>query len=336
MIVVIDLCHNRDAASRPLKGKKLTETLAPTPEGLATAARLLAAGELVAFPTETVYGLGGDARSDMAVARIFDAKGRPRFNPLIVHLPDQEAAREIAVFNDLAERVASAFWPGPLTLVLPLRPSARLSPLVTADLPSVAVRVPEHPTAQALLRHFGGSVAAPSANPSGKVSPTRAEHVMSGLGGRIAAIVDGGVCAVGVESTILGLTGDPVLLRPGGIPAEALEACLGFPLTIAPETEKPTAPGQLASHYAPQAAVRLNATAPEPGEFWLGFGPDAREADLNLSPVGDLVAAAANLFHYLRQADARATTSIAVSPIPEKGLGRAINDRLRRAAAPRM
>ena len=319
----------------PHQGGKLTKTLAPTPEGLASAAHLLSSGELVAFPTETVYGLGGDARSDIAVARIFDAKGRPRFNPLIVHLPDLAAARDIALFDDLAERMAAAFWPGPLTLVLPLRPSARLSPLVTADLPVVALRVPEHPTAQALLRHFGGPLAAPSANLSGKVSPTRAEHVMAGLNRRIAAVIDGGTCAVGIESTILGLTEDPVLLRPGGIPAEALEACLGFPLADAPNCERPAAPGQLASHYAPRAAVRLNAAAPEPGEFWLGFGAGARDADLNLSPTGDLVAAAANLFHYLRQADDRATGCIAVSPIPEKGLGRAINDRLRRAAAPR-
>ncbi len=313
----------------------MTETLAPTDAGLARAAALLAEGELVAFPTETVYGLGGDARSDMAVARIFEAKGRPRFNPLIVHLPDLEAARSVGVFDDLAERVASAFWPGPLTLVVPLRPSARLSPLVTADLPSVAIRVPEHPVAQRLLRAFGGPVAAPSANPSGKISPTRADHVLSGLDGKIAAVVDGGACAVGLESTILGLVGEPAILRPGGIPAEALEACLGRPLPSGGDNAKPTAPGQLLSHYAPAAPVRLNADKPEPGEFWLGFGPEAAGADLNLSETGDLVEAAANLFHFLRQADASATGPIAVSPIPEKGLGRAINDRLRRAAAPR-
>lgn len=313
----------------------MTEILAPSDTGLARAAALLAEGELVAFPTETVYGLGGDARSDTAVARIFEAKGRPRFNPLIVHLPDLEAARGIAVFDDLAERVASAFWPGPLTLVLPLHPSARLSPLVTADLPSVAIRVPEHPVAQNLLKKFGGPVAAPSANPSGKVSPTRAGHVLSGLNGRIAAVVDGGACAVGLESSILGLVGEPAILRPGGIPAEALEACLGHPLASGGDSAKPSAPGQLLSHYAPAAPVKLNVAKIEPGEFWLGFGPEAAKADLNLSETGDLVEAAANLFHYLREADANATGPIAVSPIPEKGLGRAINDRLRRAAAPR-
>ena len=252
-----------------------------------------------------------------------------------MHLPDLGAARSVGVFDDLAERVASAFWPGPLTLVLPLRPSARLSPLVTADLPTVAIRVPEHPVAQRLLRAFGGPVAAPSANPSGKVSPTRADHVLAGLNGKIAAVVNGGACSVGLESTILGLVGVPAILRPGGIPAEALEACLDRPLATGGDSAKPTAPGQLLSHYAPAAPVRLNVKQPEPGEFWLGFGPEASEADLNLSERGDLVEAAANLFHYLREADARAKGPIAVSPIPEKGLGRAINDRLRRAAAPR-
>ena len=313
----------------------MTDLLNPTETGLETAARLLSSGALVAFPTETVYGLGGDARSDIAVARIFEAKGRPRFNPLIVHVADLEAARAIAVFDDRAERVASAFWPGPLTLVLPLRPSARLSPLVTADLPSVAVRVPAHPVAQGLLRAFGGPLAAPSANPSGRVSPTRAEHVMAGLSGRIAAVVDGGACAVGIESTILGLTDGAVLLRPGGIPAEALEDCLGQRLVAGGDAARPNAPGQLASHYAPSAPVWLDVATPEPGAFWLGFGPEALAADLNLSPSGDLVEAAANLFHYLREADSRATGPICVSPIPDRGLGRAINDRLRRAAAPR-
>ncbi|WP_343116545.1 L-threonylcarbamoyladenylate synthase [Ostreiculturibacter nitratireducens] len=314
-----------------------TRLLPPDREGLAEAARLLAEGRLVAFPTETVYGLGGDARNDRAVAAVFDAKGRPRFNPLIVHLPSLEAARKIAVFDATAERLASAFWPGPLTLVLPVRPEAGLSPLVTAGLDTVAVRVPAHPVARALLEAFGGPLAGPSANPSGKVSPTRPAHVLSGLSGRIAAVVDGGDCAVGVESTIVGLAEGPVLLRPGGIPAEAIEACLGGPLPTGGHAEKPSAPGQLASHYAPSARVRLGADTPKQGEVWLGFGHDALEADLNLSPTGDLVEAAANLFHYLREADALAGEggAIAVSPIPEKGLGRAINDRLRRAAAPR-
>lgn len=312
-----------------------TEMISPDPEGLARAAALLRAAELVAFPTETVYGLGGDARSDLAVARIFDAKGRPRFNPLIVHVPDLAAARCVAVFDARAEAVAAAFWPGPLTLVLPLRADAGLSPLVTADLPSVAVRVPAHPVAQALLRAFGGPLAAPSANPSGRVSPTRAAHVLEGLAGRIAAIVDGGACAVGVESTILGLAGErPELLRPGGIAVEDLEAVLGQHLPIGGSAAKPNAPGQLASHYAPSAPVRLGAVTAGPDELLIGFGPG--DAPLNLSPKGDLVEAAANLFHLLREADRLAAgRRIAVAPIPETGLGRAINDRLRRAAAPR-
>ncbi len=311
-----------------------TETLMPTPDGFARAARILGAQGLVAFPTETVYGLGGDARSDLAVARIFEAKGRPRFNPLIVHVPDLAAAEEYAVFDAQALAVAAAFWPGPLTLVLPVRTDAGLSPLVTADLATVAIRIPAHPVAQALLRAFGGPLAAPSANPSGRVSPTRAGHVLDGLSGRIAAVLDGGACAVGIESTILGLVGAPALLRPGGIPVEALEAMLG-PLPIGGNAEKPNAPGQLASHYAPGAALRLNAVAPTAGEVYLGFGPGA--ADLNLSAMGDLVEAAANLFHLLRKADILAGPQgkIAIAPIRDTGLGRAINDRLRRAAAPR-
>ena len=313
-----------------------TRLLPATPEGLTDAATLLAAGELVAFPTETVYGLGGDARSDIACARIFAAKGRPQFNPLIVHVPDLAAARVFAEVGEAAERLSAAFWPGPLTLVLPLREGSGLSPLVTAGLGTVAVRVPAHPLAQALLRAFGGPLAAPSANPSGKVSPTRAAHVMAGLAGRIAAVIDGGDCAVGVESTILGLAGEPTLLRPGGLPVEALEACLGMALATGGDAAKPSAPGQLASHYAPGAALRLEVTAPEPGDVWIGFGPCANAA-LTLSETGDLVEAAANLFHLLREADALAGPGgrIAVAPVPERGLGRAMNDRLRRAAAPR-
>ncbi|MDZ4311991.1 MAG: L-threonylcarbamoyladenylate synthase [Cypionkella sp.] len=311
-----------------------TQTLTATPEGLARAAQILSGQGLVAFPTETVYGLGGDARSDLAVARIFDAKGRPRFNPLIVHVPDLTAARTYAVFDARAEAVAAAFWPGPLTLVLPLRQDSGLSPLVTADLESVAIRIPAHPVAQALLRSFGGPLAAPSANPSGRVSPTRAVHVLEGLAGRIDAVLDGGACAVGVESTILGLIGEPALLRPGGIAVERLEAMLG-PLPTGGDAKKPNAPGQLASHYAPGAPVRLNAETALPGEVRLGFGAGA--SDLNLSPSGNLIEAAANLFHLLREADhlAQPGQRIAIAPIPEQGLGRAINDRLRRAAAPR-
>ena len=312
-----------------------TETLPADDAGIARAAALLREGRLVAFPTETVYGLGGDATDDHAVATIFQAKGRPRFNPLIVHLPGLEEAARIAVFDDRARAVAGAFWPGPLTLVLPLREGAGISPLVTAGLPTVAIRVPAHPVARALFRATGRPVAAPSANPSGRVSPTRAAHVLDGLAGRIAAVVDGGACAVGVESTILGLDGAPRLLRPGGIPAEALEAALGQPLAAGGSATAPNAPGQLASHYAPGALVRLNARAAETGEILVGFGPV--KGDLTLSAGGDLVEAAANLFHILREADLLAGPQgrIAFAPVPGQGLGRAINDRLTRAAAPR-
>jgi L-threonylcarbamoyladenylate synthase len=309
-----------------------TERLSPDAAGVARAADILRAGGLVAFPTETVYGLGGDARSDMAAARIFEAKGRPRFNPLIAHVPSADAARRIARFTAQAERLAAAFWPGPLTLVLPLREDAGIAPLVTAGLPTVAVRVPAHPLAQRLLQAAHGPLAAPSANPSGKLSPTRAEDVLAGLGGRIEAVLDGGPCPVGVESTIVGLDGPPRLLRPGGLPAEAIADCLGAPLLPPEAGGAVTAPGMLASHYAPEAALRLGATEAAPGELLLGFGPVA--GDLSLSPSGDLREAAANLFHHLRALDARGAR-IAVAPIPEHGLGRAINDRLARAAAPR-
>ncbi|WP_435530777.1 L-threonylcarbamoyladenylate synthase [Pseudotabrizicola formosa] len=308
----------------------------PSEEGLARAADILRAGGLVAMPTETVYGLAGDARNNLAVARIFAAKARPRFNPLIAHVTGVEMAETLAVFDDRARAVAAAFWPGALTLVLPLRADAGLSPLVTARLDTVAIRCPAHAVAQALLKAFGGPLAAPSANPSGRVSPTRADHVRQGLAGRIEAVLDGGPCAVGIESTILGLDGAPVLLRPGGIPVEALEAMLG-PIVTGGDAHKPNAPGQLASHYAPEAGVRLGVTGPMPGEVWVGFGPGCAGADLSLSPVGDLVEAAATLFQALREADDLAGPGgrIAFAPVPESGLGRAINDRLRRAAAPR-
>ena len=312
-----------------------TEILPADDAGVAQAANLIRAGRLVAFPTETVYGLGGDATDDRAVAMIFAAKGRPRFNPLIVHLPGLDEAATVAVFDDRARAIASAFWPGPLTLVLPLRDGAGVSPLVTAGLATVAIRVPAHPLARALLRAVGRPVAAPSANPSGRVSPTRAAHVVDGLSGRIAAVLDGGACAVGVESTILGLDGEPRLLRPGGIPAEALEAALRAPLRTGGDAARPNAPGQLVSHYAPGAAVRLNARAAETGEILVGFGPV--KGDLTLSAAGDMVEAAANLFHVLREADGLAGPQgrIAFAPVPDHGLGRAINDRLTRAAAPR-
>jgi len=313
-----------------------TQYLDATSDGIAAAAVILRAGGLVGFPTETVYGLGADARNDHAVARIFEAKGRPHFNPLIVHVPDLATAQTYAVFNDQALALAAAFWPGPLTLVLPLRGDAGLSPLVTAGLETVAIRIPAHATARALLQALGGPLAAPSANPSGRISPTRADHVLTGLAGRIEAVVDGGPCSVGVESTIVGLDGPPQLLRPGGIPQEALEAALGAPLAIGGDANKPNAPGQLASHYAPNARVRLNVTIPHADEVWVGYGPDCPAAALTLSATGDLVQAAAALFHMLRRADDLAGQgAIAFAPIPETGLGRAINDRLRRAAAPR-
>ena len=310
-----------------------TEVLQAGTAGYGRAAAIWRAGGLVAFPTETVYGLGADARDDLAVARIFEAKGRPRFNPLIVHVESAARAREYVAWSDMAEIVASAFWPGPLTLVLPFREGSGLSPLVTSDLPTLAIRVPAHPVAHALLTEFGGPVAAPSANPSGRISPTEAAHVMTGLAGRIEAVVDGGACPVGVESTILGLAGDPVLLRPGGVPVEALEAALGQPVARRAEDAALSAPGQMRSHYAPGAKVRLEAEAPRSGEVMLGFG--SVEADLNLSRAGDLTEAAAHLFHHLHALDAMGAEGIAVSPIPETGLGRAINDRLRRAAAPK-
>lgn len=313
----------------------MTRTLAPDDAGIAEAARLLAVGELVAFPTETVYGLGGDARSDQAVARIYEAKGRPSFNPLIVHLPDLVAVEKIAYVGPKARMLAQAFWPGPLTLVLPLRQGAGISPLVTAGLETVAVRVPEHALAQRLLRAFLGPLAAPSANPSGRVSPTRASHVLEGLTGRIAAVLDGGACAVGLESTIILADPEPVLLRPGGLPVEVLEAALGGRLALGGDAGKPTSPGQLVSHYAPAAALRLEATEARPGEVLVGFGPV--KGTLSLSESGDLVEAAASLFQALRSADRLAGPGgrIAFAPVPETGLGRAINDRLRRAAAPR-
>jgi len=315
----------------------MTDRLPPDESGLDRAAALLRSGALIAFPTETVYGLGGDARNGDAVAAIYAAKGRPSFNPLIVHVADLDAARRLAKVGPEAERLAQAFWPGPLTLVLPLRPDAGLSPLVTAGLPTVAIRLPAHPLARQLIAAFGGPLAAPSANPSGKVSPTRADHVMAGLAGRIAAVLDGGPCPVGVESTILALSPRPSLLRAGGLTVEDIEAVLGMPLTLpASDPDRPTAPGQLASHYAPAARLRLNAVAPEPGEVFLGFGPGG--GDFSLSPSGDLAEAAAALFHLLREADriAGPAGAIAVAPIPDRGLGRAINDRLARAAAPRV
>jgi L-threonylcarbamoyladenylate synthase len=314
----------------------MTEVLSPDATGLARAATLLSQGALVAIPTETVYGLAGDARSDQAVAAIYTAKGRPAFNPLIVHLARADQAALYAQVSDQAQALMAAFWPGPLTLVLPLRQGAGLSPLVTAGLNSVALRQPAHPLAHDLLTAFDGPLAAPSANPSGRVSSTTAAHVLDGLSGRIAAVLDGGACPVGVESTILGLAdGVPRLLRPGGLSVEDIEAVLGQPLAGAGQGI--TAPGQLASHYAPGAGVVLNAVERPKGAVWVGFGPTSVGADLNLSPTADLTEAACNLFDMLRKADALAGPGgqIAFAPVPRDGLGLAINDRLQRAAAPR-
>ncbi|SFL47689.1 L-threonylcarbamoyladenylate synthase [Shimia aestuarii] len=311
-----------------------TQRLLSDETGFDHACTILQNGGLVAFPTETVYGLGADARNDHAVARIFEAKSRPRFNPLIVHVADIATAKRFVIWNDTADRLAAAFWPGPLTLVLPLAPDGGLSPLVTAELPTLAIRVPEHPVARTLLKRFGGPVAAPSANPSGRISPTTAGHVADGLSGRIDAILDGGACDVGVESTILGLWDVPILLRQGGLPQEAIEAALGAAVATHQSGDPLTAPGQMTSHYAPGAHIRLNATTLGAGEILLGFGK-VDNATLNLSPSGDLTEAAANLFHFLHRLDAENPETIAVSPIPNHGLGRAINDRLARAAAPR-
>lgn len=312
----------------------VTRRLSADPAGIAEAAALLRDGRLVAFPTETVYGLGAEAGNGWAVAGIYAAKGRPSFNPLIVHLPDAEAADRFAEVSAPAHELMAAFWPGPLTLVLPLRADAPLSPLVTAGLSTVALRTPAHPVARALLAAVGRPLAAPSANPSGRVSPTTAGHVLAGLSGRIDAVLDGGSCPVGLESTILALDGGgPRLLRAGGLPVEALEEALGEPLARDTDPIRVAAPGQIASHYAPRGRLRLNALAPEPGETMLGFGDVP--GDLTLSASGDLREAAANLFGCLHALDAWGAERIAVAPVPDRGLGRAINDRLRRAAAPR-
>ncbi|MFO1058021.1 MAG: L-threonylcarbamoyladenylate synthase [Dongiaceae bacterium] len=314
--------------------------LPPTPENLAAAAAALAAGRLVAFPTETVYGLGASAVDERAVAGLYAAKRRPRFNPLIVHVADAGAAAALVAFDRRAERLAAAFWPGPLTLVLPRRPGCPVSLLAGAGLDSLAIRVPAHPVALALLGAFGGPLVAPSANRSGRVSPTRAAHVADDFADEegvaaVAMILDGGACPIGVESTVLDLTGpEPPLLRPGGLAAERLADIVG-PLAAAEPGPAPRGPGQLASHYAPRLPVRLDAAAAAPGELLLGFGPAAPADAANLSPAGDLAEAAANLFVLLRRLDRPGFAGIAVMPVPDAGLGAAINDRLRRAAAPR-
>ncbi|HLY58026.1 MAG TPA: L-threonylcarbamoyladenylate synthase [Stellaceae bacterium] len=310
------------------------------PRQIFEAAERLRNGELVAFPTETVYGLGGDATDDRAVARIFAAKGRPRFNPLIVHLPDREAAGRLGEFTADARRLADLYWPGPLTLVLKRTPDCRASLLVSAGLDSIAVRVPAHPLAQTLLRAAGRPIAAPSANRSGRISPTTAEHVRSELGRAVSMILDGGPCRLGIESTVVDLSGPvPRLLRPGGVAQAALEAVLG-PLELGERVDEGVArasPGLSASHYAPLLPVRLDAVDRRPGEAFVAFGPPPAgiEPDVQLSAKADLTEAAAKLFATLRAFDRKPFTTIAVMAIPETGLGAAINDRLRRAAAPR-
>lgn len=310
------------------------------PEQIASAAQVLRDGGLVAFPTETVYGLGADATSNEAVAGIYAAKGRPSFNPLIAHVPDLASAQIHGCFNEDAIALARAFWPGPLTLVVPAQPDCKVSLLARAGLDTLALRAPDHPVAQALLRAAAIPVAAPSANRSGCVSPTTAAHVLADLGDRIDMVIDGGACAVGVESTIIACIDDNVrLLRPGGVSRAAIEAVLGRALSrVDAADHAPLSPGLLASHYAPRARVRLNATHVSGGEAALDFG--GRLADhaglrLDLSPGGDLREAAAHVFAYLRQLDAQNVAAIAVAPIPMAGLGEAINDRLNRAAAPR-
>jgi L-threonylcarbamoyladenylate synthase len=318
------------------------------PATIERARSALSAGRLVAFPTETVYGLGADAANDRAVAKLYAAKERPSFNPLIAHVADLAAARRLAQFDAEALKLAEAFWPGPLTLVLPKLRGCPVGQLATSGLDTIAVRAPNHPVARDILAAFGKPVVAPSANRSGRVSPTSAKHVQADLAGRIDLIVDGGASPLGLESTILACRGRTVLLRPGAVPRETIARFLGHDIAIATTWTdaadgggRPVAPGMLVSHYAPRAALRMNATTVAPGEALLAFGAtlpqDAGNArmSLNLSAGGELVEAAANLFNYLRELDGAGVDSIAVMPIPGEGLGEAINDRLRHAAAPR-
>ncbi len=323
------------------------EIVPPSYDALERAAELLRAGDLVAFPTETVYGLGADAANERAIEAIFAAKGRPRFNPLIVHVPDLEMAETIAVFDDRARVLGQCLWSGPFTVVLPRRADAPVSPLVSCGLDTVAVRVPAHRVARALLKEFGGAIAAPSANRSGAVSPTTPMHVATELGDRVAMILAGGRCEVGLESTIVDMSCTPPrLLRPGRVSRREIEGLIG-PIwapeeatgCIGTEMNAPASPGQLVSHYAPRLPVRLNAVTVGPTEALLAFGPDrfirGGATRLNLSPEGDLLEAASNLYSMLRRLDQPDYAAIAVMTIPERSIGIAINDRLRRAAAPR-
>jgi L-threonylcarbamoyladenylate synthase len=316
-----------------------------TPEAVVEAVRCLNAGGLVAFPTETVYGLGADATNARAVACLYEAKGRPAFNPLIAHVHDAAAACDLGKLDPVAVRLAEVFWPGPLTLVVPRQPTCPVSELATAGLKTIAVRIPAHVVARDLLAKFKKPIVAPSANRSGHVSPTVAQHVLSDLRGRIDLLLDGGASPVGLESTIVACIGEPKLLRPGGLPRTDIERVLGHSLADNPPSadagdEAPIAPGQLASHYAPRTPLRLNANRVRAGEALLAFGEplalgsDSARGLRNLSPGADTIEAAANLFSYLRALDALGASAIAVMPIPQTGLGEAINDRLQRAAAP--
>ena len=305
-------------------------------DDIAAAAQALREGKLVAFPTETVYGLGADATDDKAVARVYAAKGRPSFNPLIAHVPDLESAFALGQFSPEAKAMAQAFWPGPLSLVVPRAPSCPVSLLASAGLDSIAIRVPSHPVALGLLKAAGRPVVAPSANPSGKISPTTAEHVRRHMKDKLAMVLDGGRCRVGVESSVVSfMEGAPKLLRQGGIPRTDIEKVLGHAIAVESHSARPHAPGQLLSHYAPHAELRLNADAPRAGEAYLGFGTLHAHGPWTLSATGDLVEAAASLFRLLHEIDATGVQRIAVAPIPHHGLGEAINDRLLRAAAPR-
>jgi L-threonylcarbamoyladenylate synthase len=320
-----------------------TRVMTVTPKAIAEAVRCLKAGGLVAFPTETVYGLGADATNSRAIAGLYEAKGRPAFNPLIAHVYDVAAAGELGKLDPVATRLAEVFWPGPLTLVVPRQPGCPVAELATAGLVTIALRVPAQAVARDLLAAFDGPIVAPSANRSGHVSPTTAQHVLSDLRGRIDLLLDGGPSPVGLESTIVACIGTPTLLRPGGLPRTDIEQVLGHPLADSPPSaqaseEAPIAPGQLASHYAPKTLLRLNADSVRAGEALLAFGeplPPGARSVLNLSPRADMIEAAANLFSHLRALDALGAPAIAVMPIPQIGLGEAINDRLQRAAAPR-
>jgi len=330
---------------RPEEGEKeiITEKIpkerlaAPTSENIRLAAGLLREGKLVAFPTETVYGLGGDAASDKAVAAIFAAKGRPEFNPLIVHVGGPADAAGLVEWNETAQTLSETFWPGPLTFVLPRKKDCPVSLLASAGLDTLAVRMPAHPVAQELIRVSGLSIAAPSANAFGKLSPTTPRHVEESLGGKVDLILDCGPTSIGVESTVIDLTGaQVVILRPGGVTREQLESVLGAEVETACAGETLKSPGMMKSHYAPNLPLRLNATEAAADEALLAFGPDTQvkggKIRLNLSPSGDLGEAAANLFAMLRKLDQPHLSGIAVMPIPDSGIGAAINDRLRRAA----